>query len=260
MTQRDRTLLAVVMFIALAGGYWFLLLAPKRQAAADAESKVTAAQQSLQAAQQRLSSGQAAQERFRKDRQTVVKLGRVVPTTDDTPTVLTQLSAIARKHDITFLAYTLASEGSSAPSSVTETSGSPVVSEDEPSSTDAVAPLYPPGSVTMDGGLGRTPLTIQLRGSYFDLERFLRAVQRFAVLSENTERTKANGRLFIVDGINYAPIEGEGGAGMLTAELHASVYFAPKLETPATSATGVDPAAPVVEPAAGGAAALGGIR
>ncbi len=42
----------------------------------------------------------------------------------------------------------------------------------------------------MTGGLGRTPITLGLKGEYFNLEKYLRDVQRFAVLSEKHEQVK----------------------------------------------------------------------
>lgn len=246
-----------VIFVVLAAAYWFLLLTPKRDSAASAQQEVQVARQSLTDAQQRLTSGQEAQKRFRRDRATVLRLGRVLPATDDTPTVLTQLDAIARKHDIVFTSYAVEGGGGAgaAPAAPAPTTPAP---EGEAKSTAAVAPLFPPGSETTGGGLGRTALKIELRGTYFDLERFLREVQRFAVMSESGDNARAKGRLFVVDGVNYKP-QGEDGKS-LEAELFASTYFAPAIDTPAAPDAGAAGIAPPVTTTTSGTAAIGGLR
>lgn len=258
MTQRDRLMITVVATLVLLAGYWMLLLTPKREEAADAETQVNVARQTLTTAQQRLSTGQEAQKRFRRDRATVLRLGRVLPASDDTPTVLTQLDAIARKHDITFTSYAIEGGGDGGSAASAAPAPTTPAGQGEASSTAAVAPLYPPGSSSTGGGLGRTPLKIELTGTYFDLERFLRDVQRFAVMSAKGDDASAKGRLFVVDGVNYQPDPAK--AGRLKAELYASTYFAPSIEAPATPDPGTGTGAAPVTPATSGTAAIGGLR
>ena len=265
MTQRDRLMVSTLVLVVLVAGYWFLLLAPKRQAADDAAARVETARQGMTTAQQQLSNGQNAQKLFRQQRSTVVRLGRVVPTTDDTATLLTQLTGIAKKHDIVFTSYAL-NAGATAAGPASGTGPAPA----QPSGTgtntltDAVSPLYPPGTSQTDGGLGRAGMQIKLAGRYFDLERFLREVQRFAVLSADGKAKRAKGRLFVVDGISYQPMAaGDGGApaDAITAELQASVYFAPPLEIP-SAVPGADGggAPPATAPASSETATIGGLQ
>lgn len=281
MTRRDRLMIMTVLGVALLVGFWMMVLTPQRKAAADAQTQVETAKTALTAAQSKVTSGKRAQEAFRKDRATILKIGRAVPETDDIPTLITQLETIAKKYDVYFVKYTVSANpggGGSAASTTTTPSSSASASSQvaQPgakgtnSSTNAVAPLYPPGSTQM-GSLGRTPILIGLRGQYFNLERYLRAVQRFAVLSQKTE--KAKGRLMIVDGFSYKAgdlvfrkVNGkkENTERWLEAELGASVYFAPPLETPSTASPSA-PAAGAPAPAAAsttstGTAAVGGLR
>lgn len=276
MTAKDRNVLLVVLAVALIGASWMLLISPQRKAAADAQAQVDAAQQQLVDAQAKLDAGKAAQDAFRRDRVAIVKLGRVVPESDDIPTLLTQLNTLAKRHKIRFDKYELsqttggAAPATADPAAATTPAGSasavggPGSSEaDGPSSTDAIAPLYPPGSTEIAGGLGRTSIALKLRGSYFNLERYLRSVQHFARVS--AQRTQADGRLMIVDSFNYKVDEETGDA--LIAELTASVYFAPPVEVPSAGAPGA--AAPAATPASSstapaptgtGTAAIGGVK
>lgn len=268
MTKRDRLMLLVVLAVAMLGGFWMLILNPQRKAAVDAQAKVETARTQLTAAQQQLSSARQAEDAYRRDRTTVVKLGRVVPETDDIPTLLTQLSALARKEKVQFNAYSLSSGGASSGSAAsTDSTDSAAGATEAPSksSTAAVAPLFPPGSVEISGGLGRTPIALELTGQYFELERYLRAVQRFAVLSQ--KRSTSGGRLMVVDGFSYIFDEAEGNQNRrkpeLKATLSASVYFAPPLEVPDSAGAGADASAapaPSSTGSATGPATIGGLR
>ena len=277
MTKRDRLMLMAVLAVALLGGFWMLVLSPQRKAATEAEAAVATAQSALATAQQQLDAGRKAQSAFRRDRTTIVKLGRVVPETDDIPTLLTNLETLGKKHKVKFTSYnvnsagggtstTAASGGAPAKSSSTNTGSATATGS---RSTDAVAPVFPPGSVEISGGLGRTPIEVELQGTYFNLEKYLRAVQRFAILSQKQTTTK--GRLMVVDAFSYEFLEGEDNQDSLhpklKAKLSASVYFAPPLDTPAAS--GSAGAAPSATPASSGAApsssttgaaAVGGIK
>jgi hypothetical protein len=283
MTRRDRLMILTVLGVALLVGFWMFVLSPQREAAAGAKAQVETARTALAAAQAKVTSGKAAQAAFRRDRATIVKIGRAVPETDDIPTLITQLETLAKKHKVYFVKYVVATGGegggaaASTPSASSSASSSSTTTqpgaEKANSSTEAVAPLYPPGSVQMTGGLGRTPVTLGLKGTYFNLEKYLRAVQRFAVLSQNNERAK--GRLLIVDGFSYTSgdlvfrdlgSKKSGTERWLDAELSASVYFAPPLEAPSAS-TAAAPAASAATPAAGtapapstGTATVGGLR
>ena len=237
-------MISVVLLLVVLGGYWMLLLTPKRTAAKDAQAEVATAQTALDTARSQLTSGQKAAENFRRDRATVVKLGRVVPGTDDPSTVLVQLESAAKRENVLFSSFTVESPGGDAASATptTETTTSSAGSGADTaadSSTNAVAPLYPPGSVQVDGGLGRTAIKVEVEGLYFSIERYLRTIQRFAVLSEKDRKT--DGRLFIIDGINYTVVQSEGAnkaTGNLKAEVYASVYFAPPITAPAAPGGG----------------------
>lgn len=276
MTKRDRMMILGVLAVVLLGGFWFFVLSPQRKAATKAQAALSGAQTELAAAQQKLSAGQKAQADFRRDRTTILKLGRVVPETDDIPTLLTQLQAIADKNHVGFQDYSVSpNAGASSTSTGAVTSTTPTESTStSASSTNATAPLFPPGSVSIDGGLGRTPIQLTLKGTYANLENYLQAVERFAVLSQEQSSTK--GRLMVVDAFGYvvAPntTSNDSGTGKPTAEprhpkllatLNASIYFAPPLSAPSASAAAATPG--VTTPAGStststGTAAIGSLR
>lgn len=266
MTTKDRRMLMVILAVALLGGFYMFVLKPRQAAVKDAQAQVDAAEQTLAAAKDQATSGKAAQEAFQRDRATLLKIGRVVPENDDIPTLQVQLLRLAKKEKVFVTEFTLTGSGSTggsagATSVTTPNSTTPTGT----GSTDAVAPLYPPGSVQMAGGLGRTPIEIKLKGEFFQLERFLRAVQRYAVISST--RREARGRLLVVDGFSYEGSDRVVGTKRaeanrfktttyLKAKLVASVYFAPPVATPSTNSAGAA-AAPPTGATPGAASATG---
>lgn len=277
MTRKDRLMLMGLACVAMLIGFYMFVLSPQKKAASAAEAQVTSARSALDAAKQRANDGRVAQDAYRRDRATIVKIGRVVPETDDIPTLLTQLQALAKKEHVWFTSYGLgdgATGSSSGPNGQASSSTTTPTGQDAGGSTAAVAPLYPPGSVQMSGGLGRTPIKLGLKGEYFALERYLRAVQQFAVLTAKSE--KAGGRLMVVDGFTYEPgdrVASTAAEGMklkkvdkkfyLKAELAASVYFAPPIDTPPASGTAAGgQAAPATAgtSTSTGTAAIGGLK
>lgn len=277
MKRNDRLMLIAFFSAIILVGFVMAVLKPQRQAATEAKAQVETARTALVNAQAKVTSGKAAQEAFKRDRATIVKIGRAVPETDDIPTLITQLETLAKRYDVYFIKYSIGTStggdagGSASSSSASSSSTAKQGGGESNSSTNAVAPLYPPGSIEMTGGLGRTPIILGLRGTYFNLEKYLRAVQRFAVLSAKSERAK--GRLMIVDGFSYKAgdlvfwgAKKEQTERYLEAELGASVYFAPPLEAPGTASPSA-PAASAATPAAAaspststGTATVGGLR
>lgn len=261
-------MLMVIAAVAVLGGFYMFILKPRQAAVKDAQAQVDAARQTLSDAQQQANSGKAAQQAFQRDRATLLKIGRVVPESDDIPTLQVQLLRLAKKEKVYVTEFNLTGSGAgSSPSAGTTSVTTPNGTTPTGSgSTDAVAPLYPPGSVQMAGGLGRTPIEIKLKGRFFELEQFLRAVQRFAVISGN--RREAKGRLLVVDGFSYeaadrAVEEGKskkyphGTSTFLTAKLVASVYFAPPVAAPSSSSGAPGATTPPAGAAPGAASATG---
>lgn len=244
MKKNDLLMVLVVAGVAVLGAFWFLLLTPQQKKASDAKAALATAQTDLAAAQQKVTAGRQAQDDFRRDRTTILKLGRVVPETDDIPTLLTQLQALADKYHVRFDDYSVSASGGASSTSTGATTATTPTSTGT-ASTDATAPLFPPGSVSMSGGLGRTPIELALVGEYTDLQNYLRAVERFAVIS--AEHSSTTGRLMVVDAFSYALAADHPNQKIknlwevhpdLSATLTASVYFAPPLDAPTASATG----------------------
>lgn len=109
MTTRDRTVLIVVLAVALLAGFWMLALKPKRQQAASLGKDLSAAQQRLDQARSDLQAGQAARSTYAANYTAVARLGKAVPSDDDVPSLVYQLDSTAKSTGVDFRSMKLTS-------------------------------------------------------------------------------------------------------------------------------------------------------
>ena len=114
MTQRDRTILVVVGVLALFGGFWFLVLGPKRDRLHKLDQQVSKSEQDLAAT--RGEAQQYAQDRlqFPRTYAAVVRLGKAAPADPDVPSLLVQLENAASRAGVDFRKIALETSGSAA--------------------------------------------------------------------------------------------------------------------------------------------------
>lgn len=108
MTERDRKVFMVVIALVIIGALWFLMIAPKRAAVAEAEKSKQDAQAALDSAKQ----AQAAAKAIKIDKPEayakVIKLGAAIPADDDFSSLLVQVNDIADDADVSFQNFTMA--------------------------------------------------------------------------------------------------------------------------------------------------------
>ena len=110
LTDRDRKIVLVIVPLLLIVGYWFLLLAPKRQEAADAGQSLAKAEKRLDRAEALVAQTERAKTTFAADYAQLVRLGKAIPSSVDMPSLIVQLDSAARGTHIKFKKI-----GSSAP-------------------------------------------------------------------------------------------------------------------------------------------------
>jgi hypothetical protein len=219
MTARDRNIVVVIGLAALIGAFWFLVFSPRRAEVAKLDKQIATAQQERDTAVTSVAQARTAQRTFGDDRATIARLGKAVPTDDDTASLVYQLESAAGVSHVDFHSFQLgggSSAGSSAPA---------------PATQSATAEL-PPGAVVGPAGLSKLPFSLTFEGDYFGLEKFLRRMHAFTSVQGNAIRV--NGRLMAVDGIALIP--GPKGFPQLQANLTASAFLAPP--APAAPAPG----------------------
>ena len=116
LTDRDRKIVFFVLPLVLILAYWFLLLAPKREEAADAAGTLAKAEERLDSAESQIAQTQRAKTSFAADYADLVRLGKAIPTSVDMPSLIVQLDSAARGTHIKFRKIATSTEpGAPAP-------------------------------------------------------------------------------------------------------------------------------------------------
>lgn len=102
LTARDRKIVLVLVALAAVAGYWFLGLSPKREEAAKAADELAEQEQRRDVALARLAEYEAAKRDYASDYESVVRLGKAIPASVDTPSLIVQLERAAQGTNIEF--------------------------------------------------------------------------------------------------------------------------------------------------------------
>ena len=249
MTARDRIIIVVVLVAAALAGVWFVGLAPKRKDATDLSAKIDVARQQLSEVEQGAAQARQAKARYERDYAQVATLGKAVPKSDAIPSLVYQLQSAAHDARIVFNSLKLAGTGAqttpSAPAQAAATanaasnpngagstsggtSGSTSNGATSPSTpttpapaTQAATSTLPPGATVGSAGFPTMPFSFVFNGTFFDMERFLREVQRFVRV--DGKRVDVRGRLLSIDG--FALNAGAKGFPSVKATVSATAYL-----------------------------------
>lgn len=236
MTARDRIVLIVVGLAAAMAAFWFLAISPKRKDAGALSAQIGQAQARLDVAQASASQAQAAKARYRTDYATVARLGKAVPVDDEMPSLVYQLEQTAKANHVQFNSIKLTG-GSGAAAATTTSTGLPTTaSSTTPGST--VSAALPPGATVGAAGFPTMPFTFDFTGSYFNMQRFVKALDGFT--SVNGKSINVKGRLLTVDGI--ALQAGPKGFPQVDASVVVTSYLLPADEGLTNGATATAPA------------------
>jgi Tfp pilus assembly protein PilO len=251
VTSRDRIIIVVLLVAAAMAGVWFVGLAPKRKEATDLSAKLDVARQQLTEVEQSAAQARNAKARYDSDYAQVATLGKAVPKSDAIPSLVYQLQAAAHDARITFSSLKVAGSGAPAPSAPaqaaaaanatngsggsgstsggsgstsgsTSTGSTPSSTSASPApATQATTATLPPGAAVGSAGFPTMPFSFVFNGSFFDMERFLREVQRFVRV--DGERVDVRGRLLSIDG--FALNAGPTGFPSVKANISATAYL-----------------------------------
>jgi Tfp pilus assembly protein PilO len=228
VSRNTRILLAAVVAILAVGGFWKLALAPKRAQAADLAKQVATAQAQLAEQQSLLATYQGAQAQYKANYAEVVRLGKALPSDDDSRSLVVQLDAAAKRSGTDFDSIDVSASGSS------------------PSTTTASTPVAP-GAVSA-GSYSALPLSLTFSGDFATVENFLGRVKRFVTVKGG--KTLVNGRLMRIESVSLQP--SADGWPTMDVQIGADTYIvpddqpaaaAPSTQTPTSTTTTTAPAA-----------------
>jgi hypothetical protein len=213
VSRTYKILLVLVVAVLAGGGYWKLGLAPKRVQAADLEEQVAVAEGQVAQSQALVNTYRGAQKDYKVNYETVVRLGKAVPTDDDTRSLLVQIDTSAKRAGADFDAINVNGGGSTSP--------------------DAGEVAAAPGSVNA-GAFSAMPFSFGFTGTFSSLNDFFARLDRFVSLKGDS--IEVSGRLVRIENLTLAAA-GTGWPG-LTATVGASAYIVPETTEVAAPATG----------------------
>ena len=279
LTERDRRILLILIPIVILVAYWFLILSPKRSDLSDARDRQEQAEQARDQAVALAAQLERARETFAADYAAVVRLGKAIPATVDSPSLLVQLDRASRGTQVDFDSVTFGErqEGAALPTpaqTTTETTTTPAspggtpaqsapgqtaeqagaaaqqaagtttttTTETTTTGTDTTTQAAP--STATASPLDSVAVTFNFTGSYFDLADFFHRLKRYVYVTNN--RIFVRGRLMTIDTLAFAPgtagDETTGPTGELTATVGATIYLASRAEGATGGATAAGPA------------------
>lgn len=212
---------AMLLVVALAAAFWMLLLGPKREEAQKLSGQIEAAESSLAQHRSEAESAAAAKRSFPRDYSRLVVIGKAVPSSDETSSLLVQLNHLALTSGVSFDNLTLnsAAESGEAPEAPEAASGSAA------SPTEAEASLLPLGATIGPAGLAVMPYSLSFEGDFFQIASFLESLDDL-VKTANADVT-VDGRLITVGSFSLSPADSEGGSAKLSAAFTVTTYVTP---------------------------------
>jgi Tfp pilus assembly protein PilO len=102
MSDRDRKIMLAIIPILVVVAYWFLLLAPKREAASQASKDLTEQTERRDNVKAQVELARGAETDFAADYAQMVRLGKAIPSGVDMPSLIVQLDSAAAGTGIRF--------------------------------------------------------------------------------------------------------------------------------------------------------------
>jgi Tfp pilus assembly protein PilO len=102
MSDRDRKIMLAIIPILVVVAYWFLLLAPKREAASQASKDLTEQTERRDNVKAQAELARGAETDFAADYAQMVRLGKAIPSGVDMPSLIVQLDSAAAGTGIRF--------------------------------------------------------------------------------------------------------------------------------------------------------------
>jgi Tfp pilus assembly protein PilO len=241
------TIIAMLVVAALAIAFWMLLLGPKREEAAELGKQVETTEASLVTHRAEADAAEEARKQFPGDYQRLVVLGKAVPASSETASLLVQLNGMAKSSQVKFKDIELSAEGgdSEGEAPAPASGGAPV------SATEAAASLLPLGATVGTAGLAAMPYSLNFDGNFFELADFIKGLD--STVKTSGEKVTVRGRLITID--SFTLTAGEAGFPSLSASFSVTTYLTPPGEG---LTAGASPASPLEAPASPVAATTGG--
>lgn len=255
MRSSGRLIASILVIVALAAGFWILVISPKREEANRLSTEVEQLTTSVESARSEVAVATAAKRSFPADYRQLVVLGQAAPAGDETASLLVELEGLADSAGASFKSIQLnsaSSEGEAAPpaavpspapeAAATGSTGAVQAAATVPP-TELAASLSPLGASVGPAGLYVMPYTLEFSGGFFQIAKFIREVD--GLVTPGKQGVAVNGRLITIGGFSLnSEGEGEdgGGGSGLTATLSVTTFLSPPGQGVTAGATPSEPA------------------
>ena len=216
MSRNYRIILVAIVALGAVGGYWKLLLSPKREQAAKLAQQVATQKAQLAQTQSLIASYAGAKDAYQANYATVLRLGKAIPTDDDTRSLVVQLDAAAKRSGVGFDTINLAGSGGAGATTGASSGASSA-----------------PGAINA-GAYSAMPFNFTFNGNFETLGSLLSRLESFVAV--DGDKIRVNGRLLRIETISLQP-SGGGWPG-LSASVGASSYIVPETAAPTTAGAG----------------------
>lgn len=224
--MRQWSILTAVGVIAVLAAGWFLLVSPQRSQATDLQSQAASQQSANDGLRVQVAQLEAQKKGLPAQQRLLDEMAAKIPASPELPALIRQLSTAAEAAgvDLVTLAPT-------APSPVTVTA--PAAPATTTSTTTGTAGTPAAAPVAPASSLLQIPVTVTVRGTYFNLTSFFRNVEKLD-------------RGMLVPGWKISPAESAGPSAsgdaaaaaaptdQLTATLSTIVFESPVATAPVT--------------------------
>lgn len=254
MNAANRTLIVLLLAVAGAAIFWFMMLSPKKDEIATLDEQIAQLNSSISTSQQAAAAGQQAKESFKADYGQLVTLGKAVPDGDEQGALLVQLNQLGIRNETFFSSITMEGSGSAtpqqsataqAPATVQPSATAPVGEETDSAqaaapATEASVAALPIGAETGSAGLSILPYNLLFQGNFFKLADFIASINGL-VTTDDQGQIEVDGRLLTINGFALSP----GGDGTDLTELTGN-FSVTTFVTPAAQGlmAGATPAGP----------------
>lgn len=238
MNSSNRMIVSLLAVAALAIAFWVLALAPKRQQADDLSGQIAQLRSSLAESQSEIAAAAVARRQFPANYQQLVVLGKAVPNSDDTSSLLVELNKVAHRSDVQFdsIKLSAASDSSSTAATTTPTPAIPPSGTVPP--TEAAAALLPLGATVGAAGLGVMPYDLTFSGDFFHVADFIKGID--SLVDTKRSHVAVDGRLMTLDGFALTG-DSERGFPHLKVTFLVTTYLTPPSQGITAGATPAGP-------------------
>jgi Tfp pilus assembly protein PilO len=251
-SSSSRTIVAILIVVALAIAFWMLLLSPKQQKSDELGVEAEQLQTTLVTTQSEVLAGEAARKDFSTNYQQLVVLGKAVPVGDESASLLVQLNHVAKRSHVKFESLLVGTtngsaaeappeepapeaEGESSEPPAEESTGVPAASVEPTEASTAAAPI---GATVGPAGLSILPYDLTFKGSFFHVADFIHGID--SLIHTGGNKVAVDGRLVTLDGFALA-IDGQVGFPRLTANFSVTTYLVPPGQGLTAGASPVEP-------------------